>query len=146
MWLLQGQRSNTRSLALRGLDFVSYRIKTAFQKAAKNNHTKTSVSPRALWCCPTSAPKTKPSPSGPRAVEEKPGPDAARAGYSLGQLLLRGRVFEASEFFARFDLIELGPEDRLLILPEPFLPPRSLLLLEESALLPDLFDPVFFII
>lgn len=94
----------------------------------------------------TSAPKTKPSPSGPRATEEKPGSDEARAGYSLGQLLLRGRIFEASEFFARFDLIKLGLEDRLLILPELFLPLRSFLLLEKSALFPDLFDPVFFII
>lgn len=69
-----------------------------------------------------------------------------KGAHSLHQLLLGGRISEASEFFACFDLIELGPEDRLLVLPEPLLPLRPLLLLQQPALLPDLFDPTLFII
>lgn len=83
---------------------------------------------------------------GPRA-REKQGPASQREGvHSLPQLLLGGRVSEASELFACFDLIELGAEDRLLVLPEPLLPPRPLLLLQQPALLPDLVDPALLII
>lgn len=66
--------------------------------------------------------------------------------HSLHQLLLGGRIAEAPELLAGFDLIELGPEDRLLVLPEPLLPLRPLLLLQQPALLPDLLDPALFII
>lgn len=66
--------------------------------------------------------------------------------YSLHHLLFCGWIFEASEFLASFDLIELRLEDCLLILPELFLPLHFFLLLEKPALFPDLCDPVFFII
>lgn len=90
------------------------------------------------------------SSSGPHGRKEERGPRSParprEQGYSLEQLLLGGRIFEAPEFLACFDLIKLGLEDRLLVLPEPLLPLHLLLLLQQPALLPDLFDPVLLII
>lgn len=65
----------------------------------------------------------------------------ARGGYSLHQSLLGGRLPEAPELFSRLDLIELGLEDRLLVLPHLLQPLHSFLLVQKSALLPDLLHP-----
>lgn len=67
-------------------------------------------------------------------------------GYLLHQFLLGGRLFEAPELFACFDLVELGLQDCLLVLLQLLLPLHSFFLLQESALLPDFFNPIFFII
>ena len=96
------------------------------------------------------SPKTKMSSSGSHSREEEQGPGnpggIREGGYSLQQLLLGGRIFEAPEFLTGFDLIKLGLEDRLLVLPELLLPLHLFLLVEQSALFPDLFNPVFLII
>lgn len=101
---------------------------------------------------PLSSPKTEMiSPrAGARATQagglHQPVPWPCRQRYSLHQLLLCGRIFEASELLSSFDLVKLGLQDCLLVLLEPLLPLRSFLLLQQSALLPDLVHPGFFII
>ena len=115
----------------------------------QNHHSKDQCT--ALWpWAVTWTPKIKMTPWGHRASQEEQGWTSSKPTsgqhYSLHQLLFCGRIFEASEFLASFDLIELRLEDRLLILPELFLPLHFFLLLEKPALFPDLCDPVFFII
>lgn len=123
--------------------------KLYLKKLLKMITVKTSVFPlRPCGASLTLTPKIQTPPLG---QGEKQGWDNStnlhwRLCYSLHQLLLCGRISEASEFFACFDLVKLGLEDCLPVLPEPFLPLHFFLLLEKSALSPDLCNPVFVII